>query len=49
MSERREHPEREAEDHAESKSQEERELEQKFSQGGQDVEEEQHEEPASDA
>jgi hypothetical protein len=49
MSEHREHPEREAEEHAESKSEEERELEEKFSQGGQDVEEEQHDEPGSDA
>jgi hypothetical protein len=49
MTEQREHPEREAEEHAESKSDQERELEQKFSQGGQDVEEEQHDEPESDA
>jgi hypothetical protein len=48
MSEHRQHPEQEAEEHAESKSEDERQLEQKFSQGGQDVEEEQHDEPASD-
>jgi hypothetical protein len=49
MSKEREEPGREAEEHAESKSQEERELEEKYSQGGQDVEEEQHDEPESDA
>jgi hypothetical protein len=49
MREEREHPEREAKEHAESKSNEERELEEKWSQGGQDVEEEQHDKPAADA
>jgi hypothetical protein len=49
MSEERQHPEQEAEEHAESKSEDERQLEEKFSQGGQDVEEEQHDEPESDA
>jgi hypothetical protein len=36
----------EAEEHAESKTDEERELEREWSQGGQDVEEAQHDEPA---
>jgi hypothetical protein len=49
MSNERQQPGQEAEEHAESKSEEERELEEKFSQGGQDVEEEQHDEPESDA
>ena len=44
-----EHPQQspgaEAEEVAESKTDEERELEERFSQGGQDVEEQQHEEP----
>ncbi len=38
-------PEDDVQQHAESKSEEERELEQEWSQGGQDVEEEQHDEP----
>lgn len=38
-------PEDEVQQHAESKSEDERELEQEWSQGGQDVEEEQHDEP----
>jgi hypothetical protein len=42
-------PEAEAEDHAEVKSDDERELEEKWSQGGQDVEEAQHDEPESPA
>ena len=49
MIEEREQPEREAEEQAESKSEDERELEEKWSQGGQDVEEEQHDEPSADA
>lgn len=49
MSEKPPPPEREAEEHAESKSESERRLEEEWSQGGQDVEEEQHDEPASDA
>jgi hypothetical protein len=49
MSEKRQQPEQEAEEHAESKSEDERRLEEKYSQGGQDVEEEQHDEPGSDA
>lgn len=49
MSEERRHPEQEAEELAESKSEDERELEEKFSQGGQDVEEEQHDEPGQTA
>ncbi len=48
MAEKREEPESEAEEHAESKSEDERRLEEKYSQGGQDVEEEQHDEPATD-
>lgn len=48
MSEEREQPEREAEEHAKAKSKAKRELEEEWSQGGQDVEEEQHDEPASD-
>ena len=47
MTEKRKEPEREAEEHAESKSEEERRLEEDWSQGGQDVEEQQHDEPAS--
>jgi hypothetical protein len=49
MSEQRQQPEQEAKENAESKSEDERRLEEKFSQGGQDVEEEQHDEPESDA
>ena len=49
MIEEREQPEREAEEQADSKSKDERELEEKWSQGGQDVEEEQHDEPSVDA
>ena len=49
MSEQRRHPEQEAEEHPESKSEDERELEEKFSQGGQDVEEEQHDEPSANS
>jgi hypothetical protein len=49
MKEEHEQPEREAKEHAESKSNKERELEEKWSQGGQDVEEEQHDKPAVDA
>lgn len=49
MREERQEPERDAEAHAESKTEEERQLEEEWSQGGQDVEEEQHDEPASDA
>ena len=45
MSEKRQHPDREAADHAEKKSPDERRLEEEWSQGGQDVEEEQHDEP----
>jgi hypothetical protein len=41
-------PKNEAEEHAESKSDEEREREQEWSQGGQDVEEAQHQEPTSE-
>jgi hypothetical protein len=37
----------EPEQHAESKSEDERTLEEEWSQGGQDVEEEQHDEPSS--
>jgi hypothetical protein len=48
MSKERQQPEQEAEEHAESKSEDERRLEEEWSQGGQDVEEEQHDEPASD-
>lgn len=48
MSEQREQLEREAEEHAEAKSKPKRQLEEEWSQGGQDVEEEQHDEPASD-
>ena len=48
MSEERPQPEREAEEHAKSKSKDERQLEEEWSQGGQDVEEEQHDEHASD-
>ena len=42
-------PEADAEEHAESKTEGDRELEGEWSQGGQDVEEEQHEEPHSAA
>jgi hypothetical protein len=49
MSEER--PERtsteQAKDHADSKTEEERKHEQEWSQGGQDVEEEQHQEPGA--
>ena len=48
MIEEREQPERDAEEQAEAKSKNERELEEKWSQGGQDVEEEQHDEPSTD-
>jgi hypothetical protein len=47
MSDERQPPEQEAEEHAESKSEDERQLEEEWSQGGQDVEEAQHEEPGS--
>jgi hypothetical protein len=49
MREEPEQAEREAKEHADSKTNKERELEEKWSQGGQDVEEEQHDEPAADA
>jgi hypothetical protein len=49
MSKERQQPEDAAEEHAESKTKNERQLEEEWSQGGQDVEEEQHDEPASDA
>ena len=49
MIEKREQPEREAEEHADAKSTDERELEQEWSQGGQDVEEEQHDEPTANS
>lgn len=49
MSEERQQPKREAEEHAKSNGEDERQLEEECSQGGQDVEEEQHDEPASDA
>lgn len=45
MTEHRQDPNREAAEHAESKSSDERQLEEEWSQGGQDVEEEQHDEP----
>lgn len=48
MSQEQQQPQREAEEHAKSKSKDERQLEEEWSQGGQDVEEEQHDEPASD-
>ena len=38
-------PEAEAKEHAESKTDDERQLEEEWSQGGQDVEEAQHDEP----
>jgi hypothetical protein len=44
---RRDEPGKEVEEQAESKTEEQRDLEEKFSQGGQDVEEAQHEEPGS--
>jgi hypothetical protein len=44
---RRQEAEKDAEEQAESKSSAERELEEDWSQGGQDVEEAQHEEPGS--
>lgn len=49
MIEEREQPEREAEEQAHSKSEDEQKLEEEWSQGGQDVEEEQHDEPSADA
>jgi hypothetical protein len=42
-------PEAEAKEQAEAKSDDERELEEKWSQGGQDVEEAEHDEPGSPA
>jgi hypothetical protein len=44
---RREEAGKEAEEQAESKSEAQRDLEEDWSQGGQDVEEAQHEEPGS--
>jgi hypothetical protein len=44
---RREEAGKEVEEQAESKSSEQRDLEEDWSQGGQDVEEAQHEEPGS--
>jgi hypothetical protein len=44
---RRDQAETEAKEHGEGKSDEQREAEEKFSQGGQDVEEAQHAEPES--
>jgi hypothetical protein len=44
---RRDEPETEAKEQGEAKSDEQRDAEEKFSQGGQDVEEAQHEEPES--
>ncbi len=49
MIEEREQLEGEAEEQAHSKSEDERELEEEWSQGGQDVEEQQHDEPSADA
>ena len=49
MSETRKEPEREAAELADAKTEDERQLEEEWSQGGQDVEEEQHDEPAADA
>ena len=49
MIEKREQPEREAEEQADAKSHSEQQLEEEWSQGGQDVEEEQHDEPSVDA
>ena len=49
MNEWHQQPERESEEQAESKSKNQRQLEEEWSQGGQDVEEEQHDEPTSDA
>jgi hypothetical protein len=48
MSQEGKQPELEAEEHASSKTEDERQLEEEWSQGGQDVEEEQHDEPGAD-
>ena len=49
MIEKLEQPESEAEEQADAKSTNERELEEEWSQGGQDVEEEQHDEPLANS
>lgn len=45
MSDKSQEPKREAAEQAESKTPEQRQLEEEWSQGGQDVEEQQHDEP----